>query len=233
MNDNDLERQLRTQAGPREEGYVPARLPDSLDDAPAHRPSPVMRAAVLIPAVAAGVLVVGITAAAIRGFGSNGSNVGGAGSSEPTASASSAEQVACSAGDVTFAAEPWGGAAGSRGTVVSVALKDGASACLISKNVSARITDANGAIVVSSTSLGMLLPNKLLRHGDVFSLGVAWSNFCGDTPADPLSLQVRFGNIPDWMTVDESVSAPTIPVPPCLGVNSPGNLSITDLQGAQ
>jgi len=234
MNDNDLERQLRAQAGPREEGYVPTRLPNSLDEARVRRPSPLLRAAVLVPAVAGGVMVVAIAAATIRGFGPGGS-VGGGGSPEPTASAAttSGEPVACVAGDLNLAAEPWGGAAGSRGTTVSIELRDGMAACLISKDPLGRITDANGAEVVSSNSSLMLRSRQLLRPGDVFTVGVAWSNFCGDTPPEPLALQLRFDSLPDWTTVDESASAPTIPVPPCMGQNAPGNLSVTDVQGAQ
>jgi hypothetical protein len=234
MNDNDLERQLRAQAGPREEGYVPTRLPASPDEAALRRSSPLMRAAVFVPAVAAGVLLVAVAAAAFRGFGP-GSSVGG-GSPEPTPSAAttSGEPVACVADDLHIAAEPWGGAAGSRGTLVSIALTDGNMACLISRDPMGRITDAKGAEVVSSLSLGVARPQQLMRPGDLFTVGVAWSNFCGDTPPEPLSLQLRFGSMPDWVTVDESASAPTIPVAPCMGMNTSGsNLSVTDLQGAQ
>ena len=233
MNDNDLERQLRTQAGPREEGYVPTRLPTSPDDARSRRPSPVMRAAVLVPAVAAGVLVVVVAAAAIRGFGSDGSTVGG-GSENPTASAATdGEPIACAADDLVFPAEPWGGAAGSRGTVVSVALNNGSAPCLLSTGVSGQIIDVNGHVVISSTSVAMLRPERLLRPGDVFSIGVAWSNFCGDTPSGRLSLQIRFGSIPQWITVAEAASVPRIPVPPCMGENEPGILSLTNLQANQ
>ncbi|HEY7526628.1 MAG TPA: hypothetical protein VIA82_07345, partial [Candidatus Limnocylindria bacterium] len=121
MNDNDLERQLRAQAGPREEGYVPTRLPTSPDEAPVRRSSPLMRAAVFVPAVAAGVLLVAVAATAFRGFGPAGSGFGSGGSSAPSASASQPAHpgsASCRSQDFAWSTDPWTGAAGSRGTNV-------------------------------------------------------------------------------------------------------------------
>lgn len=232
MNDNDLERQLRTQAGPREQGYVPTRLPTSLEDAASARRQPLLtRAAVLLPAAAAGILVVAVASAVLtRG---NGNGIGGGGETpQPTATASIAtEPVACTADDLALASEPWGGAAGSRGTVVTVSLKEGRAACLLSTGASGRIVDANREILIGSIRLLMRFPDVLIRPGERYTIGVTWSNWCGEPPARPLSLEIQFDNIPEWMVASEPVSEPD-PVPPCMGESSPGNLSLTQLQPA-
>jgi hypothetical protein len=235
MNNDDLERQLRAQAGPREHGYVPTRLPASLDEAPsARRASPLMRAAFLLPAAAAGILVVAVAGAILTGsIGNGNANVGGDATAEPTATTtpSAGQLIACVVDDLTFVAEPWGGAAGSRGTVVTVSLKDGRPDCNASTGVSGRIVDANGTVLVGSIRFGMRFPDVVIHPGEQFTIGVAWSNWCGDPPARPLSLELKLDDIREWVTVSEPVSEPTS-LPPCMGEGSPGNLSVTALQPA-
>jgi hypothetical protein len=226
MNDNDLERQLRTQAGPREQGYVPARLPGSLDHAGLRRRSPLMRAAVFVPAVAAGVLVVAVAAAAIRGFGP-GSNLGSGGSPAPSATAvqpSSPAVASCRSQDFAWSTDPWTGAAGSRGTNVllrGVASLDG---CLVDGAITVEIRDAHGQLLASDTSTS----HQRIHAGDVFELGIAWSNWCDTDPAQPLSAVLRLPG--DAADVPLISSGGDIPVPPCNGAGQPTNLSVTELQ---
>jgi hypothetical protein len=242
MNDNDLERQLRTQAGPREDGYVPARLPMSPDAAAPRRPSPIMRAAVLVPTVAAGVLVVVVAAAAIRGFGSNGSNVGGGGSGHPTASVATSppESGACRPDEVAMSAEPWGGAAGSRGTVISLSLVGDRDYCGLNTGFSVQITDDSGRVLAADNkdtfaggvflSTGADSRDHVARKWDV---GIAWSDWCGDPPEEPIHLYLTFPaewNAPKEVTV---ASGGSDPVPPCMGDSQQTNLSVTDLQKAE
>jgi hypothetical protein len=233
MNDNDLERQLRTQAGPREEGYVPTRLPTSPDEVPARRPSPLMRAAVLIPAVAAGVVAVAVAGAVLRG--GAGTKVGAdlSPSSTPTATVVDGMPV-CRNDDLAISAEPWGGAAGSRGTVLSVQLAEGRANCaLIPTTLAAQIADANGKVVITSK-----IPHPMSRdvfelaNGDVHTQSVVWSNWCGYQPTIPVSLSVSAEEGTNWKAV--SVPAGGIaPVPPCSGASEPSTLTVTQLQGAQ
>jgi hypothetical protein len=230
MNDKDLEQQLRSQRGPREQGYQPADLPATLNEGVATRgPSPLVRAAVLVPALAAGVIVVAVAGILLRDNGAG--NVGGT-TPQPSATASDdGMPVACLADDLQLAAEPWGGAAGSRGTVVTVSLTDGRPSCLVSTGVSGQITDANGAVLIEQARLLMQYPDVLIHPGDNYTIGVSWSNWCGEPPARPLSLAIKIDNIPTWIVVSEGISTPTIP--PCMGdENSPGNLSLTDIQPA-
>jgi hypothetical protein len=235
MNDKDLERQLRSQHGPREQGYAPSQLPMSLDTdrAGSSGQSRLNRFAVLVPAAVAGALAVGVVSWILATPGSNG--VGGTASASPSASSTpiaSTDASACAPQEVVFAAEPWGGAAGSRGTVVSVSLQAGRSSCHVSTGVYGRITDADGNVLISSTRFAMRYPSVLLRPGDTYAIGVAWSNWCGDQPPSPLAFQVRLDDTVEWITVSQPAGAPAIPVAPCMGEESAGHLSVTNLQPA-
>jgi hypothetical protein len=130
---------------------------------------------------------------------------------------------------VTLAAEPWGGAAGSRGTVVTVSLADGRPTCTMSHGVAGTIADAHGTELISSLLLAFWSQPVLLAPGSAYTIGVAWSNWCADAPAEPISLSIRDPNWPAAVPV--TIPAGGIdPVPPCMGSNEPGSLSLTYLQ---
>ncbi|HEX6656399.1 MAG TPA: hypothetical protein VF153_09330 [Candidatus Limnocylindria bacterium] len=231
MNDNDLEGQLRAQAGPREEGYVPVRLPASLDEAPSHHPSPVLRAAVLVPAVAAGVVVVAVAAAAIRGFGPGGSTLGSGGSSQasatavPTAQPTSPAIASCRSEDFAWSTDPWTGAAGSRGTNALMRGVSSLDGCTVEGAITVEIRDASGHVLVSNTSEN----HQRVAAGDVFEVGIAWSNWCNSDPAQPGSADLRLpGDEADVPLI--SSGGQDIPIPPCNGPGQPTNLSVTELQ---
>lgn len=224
MNENDLERELRSQRGPREEGYVPARLPMTPDEGPVanRRPSRLPRAAMLVGAGLAGALAVAIAAGAFSGPAPE----VGADSSSPSAEASRSAKT-CGPDDLTLAADPWGGAAGSRGTLVTISLADGRDACVVAGAISAQIRDANGSVLVEGESAGAVGP-IILEPGAAPLLSVTWSNWCGPSPAAPLGL---------WLTLDSwpspsPVAVPdgTDPVPPCSGASVPSSLSVADLE---
>jgi hypothetical protein len=235
MNDNDLERQLRAQHGPREEGYTPTRLPMSLEEARTRTagPSPLMRTALFAGAAVAGVLAVAVAAAVLSGPGYRG--VGGTNDESPSPSASAPwSPVACVPVDVTMTAEPWGGAAGSRGTVVTFSIADGRLPCLLDlSEPTAEVRDANGTVLVRSASAGGSHP-MLLAPGESFTAGVEWSNWCAGVPAAPLSLYLAVAD--DGWPAPVLVEVPSgdlDPVPPCMGSNAPSSLSVTELQPAQ
>jgi hypothetical protein len=218
MNDNDLERQLRAQAGPREEGYVPTRLPVSPDEAPSRRPSPLLRAAVLVPAVAAGVLAVALAGSLLSG--QRGPTVGSNGS--PTAQATPGIAV-CTAADVQVNAEPWGGAAGSRGTVIDLSLSAGHEPCYLWQGVDAHIFDSSRRDLVSGSSLQSVRRFNL-EPGRHFTVGLAWSNWCDAAPSGPYTVAIGHG-----ITVTPA-GANLVP-PPCNG-DGGTNLSVTEVQPA-
>ncbi len=232
MNDNDLERDLRTQRGPREEGYVPARLPMALDDAAAAgpRPSRVPRAAMLVAAGVAGALAVAIAAGVFSG---PAPGVGANGSTSPSAEASTpaAGGGACGPQDVSMNGEPWGGAAGSRGTVVTVALAEGRDACQLGKGLAAQITDANGSVLVMSGPSAAGGP-VALAPGDSYTIGISWSNWCAAAPAAPVSLALKMSGWDAFATVNVA-NGGLDPVPPCMGSAEPTVLTWSGLEPAQ
>ncbi len=220
MNDNDLERRLRAESGPREEGYLPSQLPATLDSGTDRRPSRAMRLAVLVPAVVAGVAVVAVAAALINGSGPDGVGAGPTPTAMP--SPTQHEPAVCQPNDVEFTAEPWGGAAGSRGTVVTVGLADGRYPCLFAALPGARI-EAQGATLVESEARGTS-PTNVLEDGTSAEFSVTWSNWCGE-PSDSTNLVVVSGGIDFPVAVPNGIGA----MPPCMGENSPSTLSVTDL----
>lgn len=226
MNDNDLERQLRTQAGPREEGYVPVRLPASPDEAIQRRPSPIMRAAVLVPAVAAGILAVAVAGTLLNG--QRGPNVGSEASpSVPAPSASEAAMRACTAADLEWWSEPWTGAAGSRGTTLLLRGIPSLDGCSIDGSLSFYLTDSQG----TTLAVGATAPTHTrVRGGAAWEIGLAWSNWCGAV-VQPLRLSVTLPGDKHEMLFPPPNDA-EIPVPPCNGPSLPSHLSTTDLQPA-
>jgi hypothetical protein len=232
MNDNDLERELRAQRGPREDGYLPARLPMTLDEGAVagRRTSTLPRAAMLVAAGLAGALAVAVAAGVFSG---PGPGVGANGSASPSAEAStpSSGGEACGPEDVSLTAEPWGGAAGSRGTVVTVALASGGQACQLRKGLVAEITDANGSVLVTSGPSAAGDPVSV-APGDSYTIGIAWSNWCEAAPAAPVSLALKVSGWKSFATVPVS-SGGLDPVPPCMGSGQPTALSWSGLEPQQ
>lgn len=234
MGHDDLERRLRTERGPREAGYAPADLPATIEQRERpRRAASVMRVGLLAGAAVAALLAVAI----VSGLGRGGNaNVGGVGSGSPTASPSSALATptpvastggACAAGDVVSTAEPWGGAAGGRGTIVTVTLADGAAACDVATGPRGRMVDGSGAqLVVSDVAV---TGTTRLEPGARYTVGVEWSNWCQSAPAGPVGLELQLDGS-SWMPV--AVSGGADPVPPCNGTD-PTSLSVTELQAAQ
>jgi hypothetical protein len=229
MNENDLERRLRNERGPREEGYVAAQLPADLGrDGGQRGKSSLRRAALIAPAAVAGVLAVALVSAALSGWAPFA--VGDLPSTMPSATASASGVADCAATDLDLSAEPWGAAAGSRGTVVTIALASGHEPCLIQRHVLAAIADADGNILVSADVAPV---NDLveLKPDDRFMVGVSWSNWCSGAIAEPVALELALAS--GLPVVEVSVPAGADPVPPCLGENQPSALSVTELQSLE
>jgi len=235
MNDNDLERDLRSQRGPREEGYTPAVLPMTLEDRATAAPVPsrLGRASLLVAVAAAGALVAAVVAGVLSGPGP-GPEVG-AGSESPTASESQSATESdpgpglCGIADVEFSAEPWSGAAGSRGTVVTISLADGRYPCAVAAQVAAQLSDANGSALVSGQSAPILPAPDLLGPGSAVTLAVKWSNWCLEVPAMPVRLSIRLFGWPSAIEVPVPEGPDTAP-PPCNDESLPPSLSVTNPQ---
>jgi hypothetical protein len=227
MNDNDLEHELRSQPGPREDGYTPMRLPMSLEDgsAPKSRPSMLPRAAMFAGVALAGALAVAVVTGIFSG---QNPGVGSTVSASPSAEGSAASPGSCGPADIVLSAEPWGGATGSRGTVVTVSLAAGHEACTLGKGLAAHVADANGSVLATTPDSAPGGPVSVVP-GASFTIGIAWSNWCAPAPAAPVTLALKMSG---WASFT-SVAVPTggdDPVPPCLGSAEPTVLSWTGLQ---
>lgn len=228
MNDDELERALRSQQGPREAGYTPTPLPTALDPARNPRPSRLLRIGILVPAAVAGALAVALAGSILSGPGPEPG--GTSGSPQPSASATaSGAATACAPADVAFSAEPWGGAAGSRGTVVTVTLVPSHDACIVSTAVIGQIADADGMVLIRGESdvSGRTLA---LEPGSAFTIGVSWSNWCGSLPPTPVRLYLSLSG---WGGASSRIDVPAggaDSVPPCNGPGQPSSFSLTELQ---
>ena len=134
---------------------------------------------------------------------------------------------ACAAGDVVSTAEPWGGAAGGRGTVVTVTLADGAAACDVATGPRGRMVDGSGRS--SSFRMSPSRARRVSSRARASTVGVEWSNWCQIGACRPARPRAQLDGS-SWMPV--AVSGGADPVPPCIGTD-PTSLSVTELQAAQ
>ena len=235
MGHDDLERRLRSERGPREAGYAPADLPASIEARSRPRwAATIVRGGLLAAAAGAAVLAVIVVSGGLGGrggFGDGGVSPtpGDATSQAPTPTMTPAQELgSCQPGQVVMTAEPWGGAAGSRGTTVTLSLAPGAAACHPSVSAVGRVLDGQGVPVIESVAGPVDLPLLTLEAGTTYQVGVAWSNWCDPAPAGPLSLQLRLSDWSSWATVAVAAGGAD-PVPPCNG-DGGSNLSVTGLQ---
>lgn len=229
MTNDDLERQLRSQRGPREDGYLPTNLPASLEH---ERPGGTQPSRLVRIGAFAGVAAAAALAVALLGGVFSGDTPGvGSGTSDEPSPSDVAHASACGPADVALTGEAWGGAAGSRGTNVTVALATGRYTCMLGEIVEARITDASGVTLVTTQPASQVSGLVLLASGgQSYTVGVAWSNWCGTPVAEPVTLALRFDGwaVPGEVTIP---SGGTDPVPPCNG-GPVSNLSVTGLQAS-
>jgi hypothetical protein len=128
-------------------------------------------------------------------------------------------------------AEPWGGAAGSRGTVATLALTSGRQACQLGKGLAAEIADANASVLVT-TAAAQSGGAVALVPGASFTIGITWSNWCAAAPAAPVSLALKMSGWESFATVAVA-SGGLDPVPPCMGSAEPTVLSWSGLEPQQ
>ena len=242
MTRERLEHRLRTEPMPDEPHYVARPLPATVAEARAvlERRRSGSPAAWLALASAATVAVIVVALVAVsaslpdRNPSGEGSDPTPAVDGASPTSATPPTDTTCAADNLLFRPEPWSGAAGSRGTGLTVLLVDGAPPCDLSTTVGARILDGAGTVLVSGVSEAGGVVR--LEPGARYAVGIAWSNWCDPEPQPALRWDVRFGD-GEWIDVIEEVSAerpgidPSVPVPPCMGEGGT-NLSVTGLQPA-
>ena len=227
MNRDAIERSLR-QPGPLEDAYRPIAVPTHVADA---RRAHGWRGSLLAVGQAGAVVaaIAGGTALAILLTHSSppGGNGVGAGVPTPTQVASSAPASggACTADDFAWSTDPWGAAAGSRGTTVVARGVTSLAGCEIRGSASLELKDGSGTTLLSGTSA----PSTVSVHaGTLLEIGITWSNWCGSVPTGPLALSLTLPG--DTLAVPVIASQGDIVVPPCLGAGQPSALGATDFQ---
>jgi hypothetical protein len=227
VNEDRIERELR-QRGPRERMATLPPVPADLAAARAEL-TRLDRGRALRGALGAGLgvlaaaAVVGAIAVAASGP-RNGPQVGDGRSVQPSASAGIGE---CQASSLEANAEPWGAAAGSRGTMVHVTNK-GSAACTVSGRPGATIGARLVAVVSTDGGTDPGARPVELEPGQTALTSVVWGNWCGrDLSSGELSLTLEVGG--DSLPVTPDPSAPDILVPPCMG-SDPTSLSTIDFQ---
>jgi Domain of unknown function (DUF4232) len=244
MNGDRIEHSLRGR-GPREHGADLAPLPASITEARAqlgiigrHRRLPlVARAVATVGAAAAGVILAALAGTWLLGGFQPGGTGGSVSVSSPTATTPSLQVTptpqatmaptpqataqpspavtACLASSLHASAQPWGGAAGSRGTTLTVT-NSGTVTCTLHGRPGASIADASGAVLVSTAEAATPSdPVMRLAPGQSAITSVVWSNWCGTTPSAPMQVTLVIGG--QTLAVEADASAPAVLVPPCLG----------------
>jgi len=235
MTHERIEHGLRAELPEDESRYVARPLPASVAEARASVGSRRAEPRTGVMAATAGLVAVGIVAAVVTWTALQASQSGGPGTGSgilPSAtanpSASPAGIAGCRGMDFAVASDPWDSAAGSRGTVIVFRLVDSTVSCTLPTQLTGRITDAGGAVLVTGTSPAMP-PESRIAAGTQLELGVSWSNWCGAAPAEPLMLEIRLATDDAWIPMIPPVGS-TILIPPCMGNGQPAALNLTDFQ---
>jgi hypothetical protein len=228
MNHDQIEPSLR-EPGPLERGYQPVALPAEVADA---RPAggwkgsllAVGRLGMVVAAVAGGaalaIMLSRSPAPGGRGVGAGGTTHSPAASQAPTGAG------ACRAEDFAWTTDPWGGAAGSRGTTVLARGVTSLSECQIHGEAGLMLSDASGHTLLASRSASTAIT---VHGGTLLEIEISWSNWCGSDPAGPLSLSLTLPG--DTVAVPVlAADGGLIPVPPCNGQGQPSVLNATDFQ---
>jgi hypothetical protein len=243
MNETPLERLLRDNPGPRERGYVATQLPASIAGLRTARAvhrrgsagAPRALAASLAVVAVAAVVVVAALSLRQNGLGPQ---LGGSPSvaasrsvsASPIPSPSEASgPLPCTADDLSWRADPWTGAAGSRGTNVLFTADEVRGECIIAGRPALELRDANGELLVASEGAGTGA-DITVERGIVLEIGIAWSNWCGPMPVQPLQITFALPGDPMGLVPLGPPVTDEIPVPPCLGAGQPSALSVTEFQ---
>ena len=237
MTHERIEQGLRAELPEDEARYVARPLPASVAEARAYVGSrgTVSRPGVM--AAAAGLVAVGLVVAVVAWTALQACTVRRAGnrhrgspSATASPSASPAGIAGCRGMEFAVASDPWDSAAGSRGTVIVFRLVDSTASCTLPTELTGRITDASGAVLVTGTSPAMPEESQVVA-GTQLELGVSWSNWCGAAPAEPLTLEIRLAGDDAWIPMIPPVGS-TILVPPCMGSGQPAALNLTGFQAS-
>lgn len=144
----------------------------------------------------------------------------------PSGAASPGGGAACSADAIVATAAPWGGAAGSRGTDVTL-VNHGATACVLPAGPQVAVVDSGGNVLAQSrqpTGTG----GTTVQPNQAVAFSVLFGNWCNQSVSLPL--RVRLALTSGAVDIAGS-SLPTMAdLPPCNGPGEPPSLSATEWQ---
>jgi len=224
-----VERALR-EPGPREERSGFVALPADIAEARAmlrhSERSRILRGFLGAGAAVATAAVAVLVALAVTQAPAPAANGVGSASSSPSPTPSPPPVAGCRAGDFAWSSGPWGGGAGSRGTIVVARGVGSLQGCIIRGRATLTLRDANGTLLVTGHTA---LNDVRLTAGMQFEVGVTWSNWCGAEPAQPMSLQL--------ILPGDSTPVPLVPAndhgltfQTCNGPGQPSTLGGTNFQ---
>jgi hypothetical protein len=220
MNRDQIQRSLG-EPGPLEQTYLPAAIPAHLADARRRRGwNGRLLAVGQLGVVAAAVIAGAAIAVVLTRLPAPGGHGVGAGAPTPSTAA-----AACRAGDFAWSTDPWGGAAGSRGTTVVARGVSSLAGCQIRGSSALVLSDGNGHTLLTAQSAASAVS---VGAGTLLEIGISWSNWCAADPVAPLSLSLTLPG--DSRSVPLVASAGGIQLPPCNGQGQPSVLNATDFQ---
>ncbi len=249
MRGDRVERALR-ERGPRElKGAGVSPLPADVDEARARLRAVDRRrrfrslAGGGLGTLAAAAAVIAV-AVALTGTPKPAPGAGAGGSGTPSATAFSAAATpvptatpaptappssivpACDPSSLSATAEPWGAAAGSRGTLVTVSNTSGV-ACSVSGSPGARLSSGGVSLAQTAPDPATSKPLRL-SPGSSAVTSIIWANRCDPVPSGQIdvTLVLTTGALP----VTPDPTRPDVLVPPCMGPNDRNTLSTISFQ---
>jgi hypothetical protein len=133
---------------------------------------------------------------------------------------------ACASADIKATGGPWGGAAGSRGTDVSVQ-NVGASSCLLPARPSVSLVDPAGTALLASEPAPQG-GGQTIGPGETLGFSLVFSNWCDQSVSLPLSLRLALAD--GAVEIDSLSVATADELPPCNGPGQPAALSTIEWQ---
>jgi hypothetical protein len=147
-------------------------------------------------------------------------------SPQPSSAAPSESPVeaACAAAGIVATGGPWGGAAGSRGSDVTVR-NAGTAACLLPAAPTIALVDPAGAVVLTNAPARAGTGPSLAPDGTI-GFSFEFGNWCDQQVSLPLHVSLALAT--ETIDVANLSVATTDELPPCNGPGQPASISATD-----
>ena len=134
-------------------------------------------------------------------------------------------ETACTSNDIHATGGPWGGAAGSRGSDITV-VNAGSTACLLPAGPAIALLDQSGAVLLTTPARAGSGPSVAPNGTATFSL--LFGNWCAENVNLPLHFRLALAS--DAVDIENLAASTVDDLPPCNGPGLPASLSTTDWQ---